>query len=61
MQTLISALLFISFCMMSCNEGQMERNDSKQETTIETIKHPLKLRDDTLLMPLTTNTAWFFD
>lgn len=61
MQTLFSALLFISFFMMSCNEGQMERNDSKQETTIETIKHPLKLRDDTLLMPLTTNTAWFFD
>ena len=61
MQIILSILLCCSFLAISCTEDVHERIQAKGDTSIQLTKQPLRLRDDTLLMPLTTNTAWFFD
>jgi len=61
MQIILSILLCCSFLALSCTEDAHERIQAKGDTSIQLTKQPLRLRDDTLLMPLTTNTAWYFD
>jgi len=61
-----SILSFSTICCIAlfiggCSEESVEKNDSKQISTVNTIKHPLRERDDTLMMPLTPNSSWFFD
>ena len=61
-----SILSFTMICCIAlliggCSEDSVEQHDSKQISTVNSMKHPLRERDDTLLMPLTPNTAWFFD
>jgi|Laugresu1bdmlbsd_1035121.scaffolds.fasta_scaffold04927_3 hypothetical protein len=56
-----SMICCIALFIGGCSEESVEKNDSKQISTVNTMKHPLRERDDTLMMPLTPNSAWFFD
>lgn len=56
-----SVICCIALFIGGCSEESVKKNDSKQISTVNTMKHPLRERDDTLMMPLTPNSAWFFD
>lgn len=56
-----SMICCIALFIVGCSEESIEKNDTKQIATVNTMKHPLRVRDDTLMMPLTPNSAWFFD
>jgi hypothetical protein len=56
-----SMICCIALFIVGCSEESIEKNDTKQIATVNTMKHPLRVRDDTLMIPLTPNSAWFFD
>jgi len=47
--------------LCSCTDDAAEKMETRQFSESKTIKHPLRERDDTLMMPLAPNSAWFFD
>ena len=60
---ILSYFMFITFVLLisSCDEEKKQQNMPQEISEIKTMKHPLRERDDSLMMPLTPNTAWFFD
>lgn len=60
---ILSYFMFFSFALLisSCEEERTQQNMPKEIGEAKVQKHPLRERDDTLMMPLTPNTAWFFD
>jgi hypothetical protein len=61
--SILATLLLCSalFILIGCSEESQEQNSQSQEINTIPRKHPLRERDDTLMIPLTPNTAWFFD
>ena len=61
-QFLVNVMLICcALILFSCSEDAIEKIETRQFSQAKTIKHPLRERDDTLMMPLAPNTAWFFD
>ena len=59
--TTILACLLCTIFLISCNDEHIQWQEVSTDSPQQSMKHPLKQRDDTLMMPLTTNSAWFFD
>ena len=61
-----SILSYFMVCMLallisSCDDEKRQQNMPQEISEMKSMKDPLRERDDTLMMPLTPNTAWFFD
>ena len=54
-------VFMIVLLISSCDEEKKQQNMPQEISEVNIGKHPLRERDDSLMMPLTTNTAWFFD